>query len=112
VQAPGVPTAPAFDPLPAGASAEIRLAAALGRVLSIGTEVVGAIALPLMMGAEGWSDTDMEAQNRRTRVSVVEGLHKTVLETNRRLADALRRQDFSLIREKAPGLFDAALRNA
>ena len=111
-RAPGLPTAPAIDPLPAGVTAEVRLASALGRILAVGTEVVGAIAVPLTMGAEGWSDTNMEALNRNLRVSIVEGLHKKVLEVNRSMADALRRQDFSLIRDKAPGLFDAALKNA
>jgi hypothetical protein len=111
-RAPGLPTAPAVDPLPAGVSAEVRLATAMGRILAVGTEVVSAIALPVMLGAEGWSDTNMESLNRNLRVSIVEGLHKTVLEVNRKMADALRRQDFSLIRDKAPGLFDAALKNA
>src|SRR5207248_6060820 len=100
-RAPGIPTTPAIDPLPAGASAEVRLAAGLGRVLSVSTEIVGAIALPLMMGAEGWSDTDMEAQNRRLRINIVEGLQKKVVEVNSRLAEGLRRTDFSLIRDKA-----------
>ncbi len=108
-RAPGPPTTPSIDPIPAGATPELRLASALGRVLAVGAEAVEMAAIPLTLGAAGWSDTNMESLNRGVRVSIVEELRKIVGEVNHRLSEALQRQDFSLIREKAPGLFQAAL---
>src|SRR5262249_13691812 len=70
---------------------------------------VDIVALPLALGAAGWSDTNMEAQTSHLRVSTIEQVRKIVQEVNHRMAESLRRPDFTLIRDKAPGLFNAAL---
>jgi hypothetical protein len=103
---------PAVDPLPPGVTAEIRLATAMSRLLAVSAQVVDAIALPLTLGASGISDTNMEAATRRLQVGIVEDMRKIVLDVNRRLGEALRRTDFRLIREKAPGLYNAAVQRA
>jgi hypothetical protein len=103
---------PAVDPLPPGITAEIRLGSAMRRLLVVGTEVVGAIALPLELGAMGISDTNMEAATRRLQVGIVEDMHKIVLDVNQRLGEAIRRLDFHLIQQKAPGLYNAAVQRA
>jgi hypothetical protein len=100
---------PAVDPLPPGITAEIRLGSAMRRLLVVGTEVIGAIALPLELGAMGISDTNMEEATRRAQVGIVEDMRKIVLDVNQRLGEAIRRLDFHLIRQKAPGLYNAAV---
>jgi hypothetical protein len=99
----------AIDPVAPGVSAEIRLASAMGRILMIGAEVAQAAAIPLTLGAMGISDTNLEASNRSLRVSTVERMRKIVDDVNHRLSEALDRKDFQLIRDKVPGLYNAAL---
>jgi hypothetical protein len=108
--APTGAPAPAVDPLPAGATAEVRLASALGRITF--AQAVNVVAVPLMLGAAGWHDTDVEKMSRGVRIRIVDSVQKIVNEQNRRMAEAMRKLDFTLIREKAPGLFNAALRLA
>jgi hypothetical protein len=113
MKTPGLGTgAPAIDPLPAGATAEIRLASAVGRILVVSAEVAQAAAIPLTLGAMGISDTNLEENTRQLRVSTVERMRKIVDDVNRRLTDALRVPDLKLIRDKSPGLFDAALQRS
>lgn len=107
---PGTPAPATLPEVPGGAVPATAPAAesALGQILSVLGEVVGGAAVVIGTGAAIATDSHIESTAQQVRVDVVDTLQDYVQQENKTLSDAISRGDFSLIEEKAPGLWARA----